>query len=353
MWFENRNQGYKKGLITLAVACSFTATAAYGQNEPWPGPVPTPGELLGSIPTRFTAYEIILQPDKKASEWWAGAPSVVRDSTGVFWMAARMRSPEYPRGLRGYEIRILRSTDGIHFDPVHRISRDSVPIPGFERPSLLVDPGTGKFKLYACGPWEGGPWSIIKFDDAESPDAVDPSSARPVISPPGKRFERDITVTGYKDPVILFAEGRFHAYVIGYIRQLERIFHFESDDGEVWESVGAPNTSILGLNGWHDFFVRPASVVPVGVGYLFFYEGSNTTWFDPVYNVATGVGFTFDLHNVIDLTPDAPLVVSTTPGPFHTWRYSHWMVVDNRLWVYAEVADADGSNEVRLFRLDM
>jgi hypothetical protein len=108
----------------------------------------------------------------------------------------------------------------------------------------------------------------------------------------------------------------------------------------------------MDLTGWHDFYVRPACVVPLGVGYLFVYEGSNVTWYDPVYNIATGLAFTLDLHNVIDLTPDSPLLVSSTPNEhFHTWRYSHWMHVDDEIWAYAEVACSNGSNEIRLFRV--
>jgi len=67
--------------------------------------------------------------------------------------------------------------------------------------------------------------------------------------------------------------------------------------------------------------------------------------------VVTGFGFTFDLHKIIDLTPDSPLVLSTTPGNFYTWRYSHWMWVDGEIWVYAEVARENDSHEIRLFRI--
>ena len=89
----------------------------------------------------------------------------------------------------------------------------------------------------------------------------------------------------------------------------------------------------------------------MGVGYLFIYEGSDSRWPDPTYNIATGLAFTFDLHRVIDLTPDEPLLVSTTPGRLHVWRYSHWMWVDDELWVYAEVEKTNGAHEIRLFRL--
>ena len=152
--------------------------------------------------------------------------------------------------------------------------------------------------------------------------------------------------------MILFAEGVWHCYVIGYIRENERIFHFSSPDGETWKPVGDFRTPVMDLTGWHDFFVRPASVVPVGAGYLFVYEGSKTGWHDPVYNVATGLGFTFDLHRIMDLTPDTPLALSTTPSAdFATLRYSHWLDRGDELWVYAEAARSNESHEIRLFRL--
>lgn len=307
----------------------------------------------GSISGKFGQYEVIVEPDKNEPEWWAGAPSVVRDGDGVFWLACRMRLADAPRGLRGYEIRILRSEDGVHFNKVHTIAREAVPIPGFERPCLLIDPETGLFRLYACGPWQDGPWSIIRFDDAERPDQFKPETARPVIQPLPMAHERDIRPAGYKDPVIIHAEGAYHCYVIGEMRRTERIYHFTSADGEDWEPVGSPYESIMDLEGWHDFYVRPASVVPMGVGYLFVYEGSNVTWNDPVYNMGTGLAFTFDLHQIKELTTEGPLAVSTTPGGFHTLRYSSWLLIDNVFWVYAEAARPNNSNEIRLFRIPL
>jgi len=283
----------------------------------WAGTVvPTlPADLYGELPARMVQYDVVLEPDENEPEWWAGAPSVSRDDDGTFWLAARMRTAQSPRGLRGYEIRILRSGDGIDFEQVHAIHRDDVPIPGFERPALLRDPDTGQFKLYACGPWQDGPWAIIKFADADSPEEFDPASAYPVIEAPEKTFERDIVPVEYKDPVIVHLGGKYHAYVTGYLRQNERVYHFISDDGEDWRPAVDTDDPVMDLSGWHDFFVRPASVVPLGVGYLFVYEGSDVTWHDPVYNIGTGLAFTFDLHTMHDLTPDAPLMLSQTPSP--------------------------------------
>jgi len=297
-------------------------------------------------------YEVILRPDKSKPEWWAGAPSVVRDADGTFWMACRMRSADLPRGLRGYEIRILKSSDGIQFERVLSIPASAVPIPGFERPALLIDPKSGLFKLYACGPWKDGPWCIVKFDDAKTPADFVASTARPVIVPRAKAFDRDQPPVEYKDPVVIFAEGAYHAFVIGYARQNERIYHFRSDDGEAWAPVGNPYDSLLPLSGWHDFFVRPASVLPLGVGYLFVYEGSKTSWYDPVYNLGTGLAHTFDLNTLSDLTPTAPIAVSNTPGEhMAVFRYSCWLPVNGEIWVYAEVSCPDQTHEVRRYRV--
>ena len=315
-------------------------------------------QWAGTIPLKFHTWDVVAVPDVDEAEWWAGAPSVARGADGTFWMAARMRTADAPLGLRGYEICIFRSDDGIHFTVAHAIRREDVPIPGFERPALLRDPHNGRFKLYGCGPLDG-PWCIFKFDDADRPDQFVPSTAKKVIVPTsGPEGDRPVgtytrgayTPQGYKDPFVLYAQGAYHCYIIGSLRS-ERLFHFSSKDGERWEPVGSPSKPVLDLAGWHNFAIRPASVVPLGVGYLFVYEGSDTRWADANYNIATGLGFTFDLHHVTDLTPDNPLLVSPTPGRLSVWRYSHWLWVEDELWAYAEVEKANSAHEIRLFRL--
>lgn len=314
-----------------------------------------------AIRSRFDDYDVVATPDRDEAEWWVGAPSVVRDDEGTFWMAARMRTADRPLGKRGYEIRIFRSSDGKDFARVHSILREEVPLPGFERPALLLDPQGAIFKLYACGRLNG-PWCIFRFDDADRPDEFIANTARAVIEPqagpridPAKTvgtYERPAPVPdGFKDPVIFWDGARYHAYVIGTIRSTERTYHFTSEDGDRWTAVGNPSRSMLELVGWHDFAVRPASVLPLGVGYLYVYEGSSSTWSDPVYNIATGLGFTFDLSQVQDLTMREPLLVSSTPGRLHTWRYSHWMWVEDEVWVFAEVEKANGAHEIRRYRL--
>jgi len=299
--------------------------------------------MFEKIVEAATDYRVVLEPDENTPEWWAGAPSAVLSPHGEFYLAARMREGKSPRGKRGYEIRILKSDDGRRFTPINHIRREDAGVPGFERPALVVDPASGLYRLYGCSPLDAG-WSIIRFDDAEDPAGFKPSTARTVLQPqPGDPAHA--RVNGYKDPFIFFHAGRWHMFVIG-CDFIERIHYFISDDGGVWRA-GADNP-VMENTGWHNFYTRPACVLPMHVGYLLVYEGSCIGWHDPVYNIATGLAYTPDLKTFHDLTPDRPLLKSTTPGDYHTWRYSHWLPVGDQVFMFFEAARPNNTNEVRL-----
>jgi len=302
---------------------------------------------LTDIVDQLSHYEVILEPDKDTPEWWAGAPSVVRTADGTFYMAARMREGNSPRGRRGYEVRILKSVDGRRFEPINRLTREEAGVPGFERPSLVIDPQSGKFRLYGCAGLEGG-WAILKWDDVDDPAQFDAATAQPVLRAQGGEgaFAH---VAGHKDPVVFWDGSLWRLFTIGYDR-VERIHHFISEDGLTWQY--AQPYPVMQNTGWHNFYTRPASVVPLAVGYLFVYEGSDIHWRDPSYNIATGLAYTLDLEHFVDLTPDAPLLQSTTPGDYHTWRYSHWMTVGDQVYAYFEAARPNNTNEIRLGILD-
>ena len=99
---------------------------------------------LHDIAGALSDYAVVLEPDQNIPEWWAGAPSVTVSDDGTFYLAARMREGKSPRGRRGYEIRILRSKDGLRFTPINHIRREDARVPVFERPSIIRDTGTGK-----------------------------------------------------------------------------------------------------------------------------------------------------------------------------------------------------------------
>jgi len=299
--------------------------------------------MLDQIAAQLADYEVVLRPERDEAEWWAGAPAVCVDSDGTVWLVARMRSPERPKGERGYALWLLRSGDGIRFEKVRVWPREEAGVNGFERAALVRDPSTGKYRLFCCND-PGSGWQILACAEADSPEAIDIATARPVIAL--EKPEADtFGVTGVKDPVVWIEDGRWQMFVIGLDR-VERIHHFVSADGDRWET-GLPSP-VLPNTGWHDLYTRPASVLPLTVGYLFVYEGSHHRWFDPNYNIATGLAYSPDLRVFHDLTPDAPLLETTTPGKYRTWRYSQWARHGGVVKVYFEAACANGTNELRV-----
>ncbi len=80
--------------IKIKLLCSVlfvVSTILFVQGQSWNGPQPRISPDLIVASQNFDKYDVILDPDKNAPEWWAGAPSVIRDQKGVFWMACRMR----------------------------------------------------------------------------------------------------------------------------------------------------------------------------------------------------------------------------------------------------------------------
>lgn len=301
-------------------------------------------------------YSVILEPDKNEADYWAGAPSVIYDNQGFFYLAARMREANSPRGRRGYEVRILKSTDGIRFHPIHHLLRDDANLPGFERPALIQDPTTNAYKLFGCAELSSG-WGIWRVNDATSPEKFDIKTLHPVLESANIINDFDAKSTHhstfhiqYKDPFIFHLNGQYHMLVIGFDR-LERPYHFVSNDGEKWQLYG--HNPIMENTGWHNFFTRPACLVPLSFGFLLVYEGSNINWWDPTYNIATGLAYSPDLEKYYDLTPDQPLLISTTPSKYQTWRYSHWLPIKNEMWVYFEAARPNMTNEIRCARIPL
>ncbi len=304
--------------------------------------------MFDSVVSALSTYTVAVEPDENTPEWWAGAPSATY-SDGVFHLAVRLREGQSERGKRGYENRIYRSDDGLSYEPVKSIHRDDVGIPGFERPAITRDPVTGKFRMYSCSGLDGN-WGILKFEDADRPEDIDPKAWKVVLQPTPTKTDNIgwIEVGGYKDPVVFHDGDTWHLFVIGY-DVTERAYHFTSDDGEDWRAVG-DGSPILENAGWHNCYTRPASVMPMAVGYLFAYEGSDIAWRDPCYNIATGLAYSPDLRTFVDLTPSAPILKSTTPGQYHTWRYSHWMNIGTEVWVWFEASRPNNTNETRVAR---
>lgn len=308
----------------------------------------------------LSQFETVVEPEKNEANWWAGAPSVAFDAENhEFWLAVRMRTAEGVRGSRGYEIRVLKSHDGRRFSLVRKLHRDDMNCAVFERPALVRTPA-GKFRLYGCSSFLGQ-WAIWKLDDADDPATFDPSSLDVVHHPPVSESPA-AALHGYKDPFVIWHGGQWHMTVIGEAHKVAaRPYHFVSKDGVAWhpwpaDVINGKPATFFEATGWHNWATRPACLVPVKIGALLVYEGAHLNWHDAVYNLATGLAYSPDLTHWHDLTPDAPLLRSTTPGHFHTWRYSHWLPVheEGRMYVYWEGARPNDTFATRVatFPLD-
>ncbi|MHA1819847.1 MAG: hypothetical protein ACTSU2_05590 [Promethearchaeota archaeon] len=347
-------------------------------------------------------FKVLVEPDKNQPEWWAGAPSVIlesedEDSTS-FFVALRMRTADAPRGRRGYEIRIFRikinfskylqrqnpndilpSDFDAEIEKIKSIKRENVPqVKGFERAAIVKDPISHKFKFYGCGEMENG-WGIFKFDDVDNLEELDERTYRTVLGPQTPKYKVDaasshhaVTPIQYKDPFIIHLNSRWHMFVIGFDR-IERAYHFISPDGEKWTYANGNPVPILENTGWHNFYTRPACLIPLDIGYILVYEGSNLSWHDPGYNIATGLAYSIDLKNFIDLTDKKPLLMTIAkpiisnlscskinkigennkvPEEFYiTWRYSHWIRSKKHIYVFFEGVNQNKTNNLRFFML--
>ncbi|MGQ9631858.1 MAG: hypothetical protein ACUVXI_16340 [bacterium] len=290
----------------------------------------------------YSEYHTVLEPDRNEADYWAGAPAVLIDGEGVVWLACRMREGRSPRGERGYEIRILRSEDGIHFERIHSILREELGTVSVERPAFLIDPITGRYKLYICrsGKPDYPDWFILKLDDVDDPLKFDPKTARPVL-----RFPEG-SGRGAKDPFVINIGGRYFMFHIGYGFEGRRELPFlaTSADGENWVERPSP---LMESEGWHTFFTRPACLMPLGPAFVLYYEGSGSDWFDPVYNIQGGVAVSLDLENFVDLTPNEPIFKTPTPGRYTTLRYTDYLCLEDRVIFYYEAARPNDSSELR------
>ena len=109
----------------------------------------------------------------------------------TWWLAYRLRRP-VGQG-RGYANVVARSDDGVHFETVCTLDRDSFGAESLERPALVRRPDRG-WRIYVSCATPGTKHWRVDAIDADSPAAFDVE--RRVLSMPGDEH------TAVKDPVI-------------------------------------------------------------------------------------------------------------------------------------------------------
>lgn len=236
-------------------------------------------EIAALLPN-LQSYRVVVEPDNGGEGHWAGAPSIVYDSlTSLFWLAYRTDRP----GQSQSAIHLACSVDGAEFTDVRHFTCAELEANWLERPALLRDEHSGLFKLYLCLENRSGEACIFKMEDIDDPADFDPATTYAVLKP------------------------------------------------------------LLHCSGWHNFHTRIACAWPTDQAIYLVYEGSNVDWYQPEFHLQTGLAITHDFRSMTDLTPDAPLLGSPTPGQYATLRYLCYAIQGSRVLWYYEAARPDGA----------
>lgn len=287
-------------------------------------------------------FEVIAQPEGKGKGFWAGGCSSLKDDKGKIWLAYRLRNPE----KRGHKVCIATSQDGVNFQTVKELhKKDFSNIESLERASLLQDPYTGKYKLYLSLEREKK-WYIYKLEDATSPEEFDPSTAKSVFAPSSEtRDTRKV-----KDPYIVNFFNTWHMFYSGSGKEpQEQTFLATSQDGLQWIRKG----TVLKRSSWHDYHTRMSCLIPTKRGFIFLYEGSSFSWYEPHFNLNVGFGYTVDMRNFFDLTTQGPILSSFRGGNFSTVRYLDYVFLEKRFLFYYEAARNDDAFELRVTEFEV
>jgi hypothetical protein len=208
---------------------------------------------------------VVVAPPTAEPGAWAGAPSALLVD-GVYYLAYRLRRP-IDEG-RGYVNVVARSTDGVEFESIATVHRESFDAESLQRPALAVTP-EGRWRLYvSCATPNTKHWRVALLE-ADKPEALAEAAARTVL--PG-----DATV-GVKDPVLIRDGNLWHLWAS--VHPLESDEHADrmstwyatSPDGVEWTWRGSMLDPRPGQ--WDARGTRLTSVLPMPDGLLASYDG--------------------------------------------------------------------------------
>jgi hypothetical protein len=292
----------------------------------------TPADLPFPSPS-VDRSRLVAGPPGDGPGHWAGAPSACLVD-GTMYVAYRLRRP-VGEG-RGYAVVVARSPDGERLETLCEIESRSLGAESLERPALLRTPG-GRWRLYLSCATPGTKHWRIELLEAADPASFDAGTAA-VVLPGDDRV-------GVKDPVILYAGGRWHLWAschpLADPDEADQMVtdYATSDDGLDWRWEG---TALGRRPGhWDSRGVRVSAVVPYAGRALAWYDGraSAADNCEERTGVAVGEGFG-------RLVPQgtAPAAVS----PYGGLRYLCAVPLPGEAWrLYYEATRADGAHELR------
>jgi hypothetical protein len=287
-------------------------------------------DTLTPLPSHGDVQVVVPAPDSGPGNWAGAASAVLVD--GVFWLAWRVRRPLTDG--RGVTVVVARSEDGVSFEPVTQVHRDTFGAESFERPVLVPVPGLG-WRLYlSCATPGSKHWWV---DSLTAPTVEDLPAGHQQVVLAGDAH------TAVKDPVVTAVAGGWEMWLCCH--PLDDAGHEDrmttrrltSPDGLAWTDRGEV---LAGRPGeWDERGARVAAVLP-GSPLTVLYDGradAASNWYE-----TTGVA----RWDGTRLVPDerAPIASPHSDGAF---RYAAAVALpDGRTRFYVESARPDGAHDL-------
>jgi hypothetical protein len=288
----------------------------------------------GSLPIPRGDGTVVVPPPADAPGYWAGAPSVLVVD-GAVYLSYRLRQPE--GAGRGYANVVARSEDGVSFETLAVVEKDSFGAESLERPAL-ARADDGRWRLYVSCATPGTKHWWIDVLEADTPQELAHAPRRTVL--PGDALH------AVKDPVVLRDAVGWHLWAsvhpLDDPEATDRMTteHATSPDGLTWTWQG---TALAPRPGsWDSRGVRISAVVPVGDQLVATYDGRASAaenWEERTGLARATGGGRFVAEG------DAPAAESPHAG--RGLRYVAVADTDGVRRLYWEATRADGAHELR------
>ena len=286
--------------------------------------------LLPHLPSYDGAEIVVPAPGDGPGNWAGAASALLHD--GVFWLTWRNRRP-LAEG-RGVTVDVARSTDGVRFETVAEVHRDTFGCESLERPVLVPLPDGSGWRLYlSCATWDSKHWWVDSLT-AATPEQLPAGVRRVVLA-----GDEEVAV---KDPVITAGPEGWEMWLCCHPltdpghedRMTTR--RLTSADGLSWIDRGEV---LAGRPGeWDARGARVTTRLPDGT---FLYDGradAASNWFE-----TTGVARWDGTRLVADDTVP-PISSPYADGAF---RYASAVALpDGRTRFYVEAARPDGAHDL-------